>query len=146
MTSRFAIAALLGVCSFALVTAGTLDGLCYLKFFDSCTGSVLQPWALLIFGVGAVFILFAGLIINLAIRRATWYRTWQTVPLYVLASVALPKLYIIVTGSDFSFTDPFLATDGVFAVAGLVMGVVLFVLFHQRSNSGVQPTPASGRG
>jgi hypothetical protein len=146
MGNRLAVAGAVGVCCFAFVTAATLDTLCYIEFFARCTGSALHPWGLLIFGVGAAFILFATLLIHFAIRHATWYRPWQMLPLYVVMSVLLPKLYTIATGSDFSWADPFSPLDGVLAAAGLAMGAILFVLFHQRSNRGVQPTPASGRG
>ena len=139
MRTRFAIGFILGVFSFALVVSAELGVLCFLAF-ASCSGSTFQPWALLISGVGAVFILAAALLINLATRRQTWYRPWHIIPLCVLVSIVLPRIYAVATGSDTSLTAPFRIPDAIFGLAGLAMGTVFFHCWRLRSNGGGQPT------
>lgn len=144
MRTRQAAAALLGIGCFTLAAAATLDAFCYSGVFVSCSGSAFQPWVLLIHAVGALFILGITLLIQLVLRRTSWYRSWHVVFLCVVMSVVLPKIYMMATGPDATFTLSII--DYVFAVGGFVMGMVLLALWQQRSNSGVQPTPVSGRG
>ncbi len=134
LTPRFALAVALAVTSFALTAASTLDLLCYLTVFSSCSGSALHPFGLLIFAVGATFILIATLSLQLLLERASWYCPWFGLPICSVVAVVLPKLYMFFTGSDVSLTD-LSVMDAVFAGAGLVMAAVLFAVWRQRSNS-----------
>jgi hypothetical protein len=132
LTPRFAVAVAAAVISFALAAVVALELLCYVPLFGSCSDSAWHPFVFLIFGVGAAFILAVALGLQLLMQRASWYRSWQRIPLYVVIGMLLPKAYLAATGSDIGIGGPL---DAVFAVAALALALVFLTIWRQRSNS-----------
>jgi hypothetical protein len=140
-TARLAITLVLGGFFFALAAASVLELLCYAGFFSSCSGSIFHPFALLIFGVGGVVISAISVGVYLVASRAPWYRAWYMPLIFLGVGVLAPKLYLVLTGSDFELVS---ILDVVFGAGSISAWVAVFVLWRRRPNSGAQPTPQAG--
>ena len=144
---RLLIAAITGTICFALSAVAMLYILCTFGHRQCIDGSPFQPWLIGWFWVCATLVLGVTLILNLALLRLRLYRPWLTLLLYPTVAVCTPKIWALLTGSGFSAVHNWTTIDAIFVVPGFVMGLILFVTWHQRPNNSFKPNPLrSGNG
>ena len=141
---RLLIAAIAGTICFAVVAAAMLHSLCAFGYGRCSGGSAFQPWFLTWFWVSATLILVVTLALHHVVHRLRFYRPWLMLLLYPVVAVCVPKLWALLTGSGFVAIRSWSMLDAVFGASGFVMGLILFIIWHQRPNNSFKPKPLRG--
>src|SRR6476620_11310180 len=140
MLIRILLATVVGVAGFTAISLIGIAAACRWSSVSACDGPAFELVTVSSIAEGGMLVLVVGLGAIFLLRKRSWYRAWQVVPVYLGLATLMPY----VRAWHLPLHGPASLFDLVYPIAGLSMGIAIFSIERKRSNNAFKPKPLRG--